>query len=107
LRTHPSDKALVALMAERRNGSKSDEQRRGEREQLDARRRHDVCDRLPRVTCPTLVAGGKYDGIAPPANSEAIAALIPNAELRMYEGGHAFFAQDPNALADVTQFLSR
>ena len=85
---------------------KSAEERRGELAQLDARRRHDVWDRLPRVTCPTLVAGGRYDGIAPPANSEAIASRIPGAELRLYEGGHLFFLQDRAAFPDILDFLA-
>jgi pimeloyl-ACP methyl ester carboxylesterase len=66
-----------------------------------------VYDRLPRVSCPTLVAAGRYDGIAPPANAEAIASQVPGAELRLYEGGHAFFAQDPQAFPDVIEFLDR
>ena len=63
-------------------------------------------DRLHRLTCPTLVAGGRYDGIAPPANSAAIAARIPGAELRLYDGGHLFFVQDPAALPEVFAFLA-
>ena len=51
------------------------------REQMRARAGHDVCDRLGRVTAPTLVACGRYDGIAPLPNSESIAERIPNAEL--------------------------
>jgi pimeloyl-ACP methyl ester carboxylesterase len=65
-----------------------------------------VLDRLPHVTAPTLVAAGRYDGIAPLPNSEAIASRIPRAELRVYEGGHAFFAQDRAALPDVLEFLT-
>lgn len=84
----------------------SSEARRGQRAQLEARRHHDVFDRLPRITAPTLVAGGRFDGIAPPDNSAAIAARIPGAELRMYDGGHLFFAQDPAALPDVLRFLA-
>ena len=64
-----------------------------------------MSDRLRDVTCPTFVASGRYDGIAPPANGEAIAERVPGAELRVYEGGHAFFAQDPAALPDVIGFL--
>ena len=30
---------------------------------------------------------------------------VPGAELRLYEGGHAFFAQDPHALPDILDFL--
>ena len=63
-------------------------------------------DRLDRITAPTLVAGGRFDGLAPFANSEAIAARIPGAELRAYDGGHAFFLQDPQAFPDVVAFLA-
>jgi len=105
LASHPDDRALVELMAARTKAALTDEQERGAREQLDARRRHDVLDRLPRISCPTLVAGGRYDGIAPPTNSEAIAAQVPDAELRLYEGGHAFFAQDPRAIPEILDFL--
>ena len=106
LDAHPRDRVLVDGMADRPSGEKSEDQLRGEREQLEARRHHDVWDRLPRITCPTFVAGGRYDGIAPPENSEAIASRIPHAELRLYDGGHAFFAQDRQALPDVMEFLS-
>jgi 3-oxoadipate enol-lactonase len=64
-----------------------------------------VFDRLPAITCPTLVACGRYDGIAPPENAKAIAGQIPGADLREYEGGHAFFVQDPAAIPDVIGFL--
>jgi 3-oxoadipate enol-lactonase len=72
---------------------------------LEARRHHDVASRLGNVTCPTLVMAGRYDGIAPVVNSEAIAARIPGAELRTYEGGHLFIAQDPHAMADIRDTL--
>jgi pimeloyl-ACP methyl ester carboxylesterase len=107
LATHESDRGLAELMAARTTVPRSAEQQRGEHEQLQARRGHDVFDRLHRVSCPTLVAAGRYDGIAPPANAEAIASQIPDVELRMYEGGHAFFAQDPQAFPDVIEFLDQ
>ena len=94
------------MMAARHGTARTAEQARGEAEQLEARRHHDVCDRLARVTCPTLVAAGRYDGIAPPSNADAIASRLPNAELRLYEGGHAFFAQDRAALPEVLDFLA-
>ena len=106
LDTHPADRALLAGRAQRGQADRDPEQRRGELEQLGARRGHDVWDRLPAITCPTLVAGGRYDGIAPPANSEAIASRVPGAELRLYEGGHLFFRQDPAALPDILGFLA-
>jgi pimeloyl-ACP methyl ester carboxylesterase len=106
LAEHESDRNLVTMLAERQLGEKSDEVRRGEAEQLKARAAHDVIDRLGRVTAPTLVAAGRYDGIAPLSNSEAIAARIAGADLRVYEGGHAFLAQDRRALPEVLDFLT-
>ncbi|MCU1369003.1 MAG: alpha/beta hydrolase fold [Ilumatobacteraceae bacterium] len=105
LTDHPDDAALVALLAARRNAAKTPEVARGERLQLDARSGHDVWDRLPRITAPTIVCGGLHDGLAPFANSEAIASRIAGAELRAYDGGHAFFVQDPRAFPDVIAFL--
>jgi pimeloyl-ACP methyl ester carboxylesterase len=102
---HPADQALASMLAARSTGAKSVEGRRGEREQLLARRDHDVVDRLANITCPTLVAAGCYDGIAPLANSEAIVSRIPASELRVYEGGHAFFVQDRRAVTEMLDFL--
>jgi pimeloyl-ACP methyl ester carboxylesterase len=108
LAAHPGDRALAEIASARSDSAAAtDEQRRGEREQLEARRHHDVWDRLPRIACPTLVAAGRYDGIAPLANSEAIASRIPGAELRVYEGGHAFFVQDRAALPDLVAFVAQ
>ncbi|MHB1584127.1 MAG: alpha/beta fold hydrolase, partial [Acidimicrobiales bacterium] len=78
----------------------------GRRLQLEARRHHDTWDRLGAVRCPTLVACGRYDGIAPPANGEALASRIAGAELRVYEGGHLFVIQDPAAAGEVRSFLA-
>jgi 3-oxoadipate enol-lactonase len=101
----PADQGLVAMLAGRL-GDKTAEQLRGEAGQIDARAHHDVTDRLPRVTCPTYVAAGRYDGIAPLPNSEAIVAAVPDAELHVYEGGHAFVAQDPAAFPEILDFLA-
>jgi 3-oxoadipate enol-lactonase len=106
LAEHADARALVEMIAERRGAPATDEERRGEAAQLDARSRLDVLDRLHRITCPTIVAAGKYDHIAPPENSEKIAELIPHADLRFYEGGHIFFLQDPQAIPDVMEFLA-
>jgi pimeloyl-ACP methyl ester carboxylesterase len=105
LSEHPSDRALAEMMSARRSVVRDPEHLRGERAQLEARRDHDVWDRLARVSCPTFVASGRFDGIAPPANGTAIASRIPGAELHVYEGGHAFFAQDRRALPDIIDFL--
>ena len=78
----------------------------GARAQLEARRHHDVFDRLPKASMPTLVCGGRYDGIAPLRNSEAIAAQMPNARVEAFEGGHLFLVQDPRANEEIVAFLS-
>lgn len=81
------------------------EKRRGELMQLEARRYHDVWDRLPNVTAEVLIASGTFDGIAPPANGQAIASRIKNSEYREYVGGHMFFIQDRGALKGIVEFL--
>lgn len=79
--------------------------RRGARLQLEARAEHDVVDRLGEILHPVLVCAGRYDGIAPAENQRALAAGLPNAELRWYEGGHMFLVQDRAAWSDITAFL--
>jgi pimeloyl-ACP methyl ester carboxylesterase len=107
LADHPLDQAIVRMRAESARAPKSEAQLRGAHEQLMARKQHDVSNRLGRITCPTFVAYGEYDGIAPKANSVFIAEHIANAELRGYEGGHLFVIQDPAAMPDVVEFLSQ
>ena len=102
---HPLDSILVSIMEERGRVEKSAEQRRGERLQLDARRGHDVNDRLDLVAARTLVVSGRYDGIAPPRTGQAIADRIPGAVLRLFEGGHLLVFQDPTAYPCVIEFL--
>ncbi|NBN90748.1 MAG: alpha/beta fold hydrolase, partial [Actinobacteria bacterium] len=102
--------AMAKMLADRELVAKSDDVLRGEAMQLEARRHHDVASRLGNITCPTLVTAGRYDGIAPVANSEAIAAQIPGAELRTYEGGHLFirmYADGMNAAAIITSARTR
>ena len=81
------------------------EKRRGELLQLEARRHHDVWDRLPNVTSEVLIASGTFDGIAPPDNGRAIASQIASSEFREYNGGHMFFIQDRRALTEIVEFL--
>jgi len=103
---HDGDRALAALLMQHFTADKSARVRTGEALQLGARSRHDVYERLRHVTCPTLVAAGRFDGIAPPANGSAIAAQLPDATLRLFEGGHLFFVQDPAAFPEILAFLS-
>jgi 3-oxoadipate enol-lactonase len=73
--------------------------------QLEARRHHDTYDRLGEIGCPTLVAYGRYDGTAKPANSEALARRIPDARAEGFDGGHMFLWQDPSAWPRISGFL--
>jgi 3-oxoadipate enol-lactonase len=75
--------------------------------QLGARAGHDTWDRLPTIGCPTLVCAGRFDGIAPPENSERLAGRIPHAELALFDGGHQFLWQDRTAYPRVVAFLER
>jgi 3-oxoadipate enol-lactonase len=106
LAEHPFDAMIVDGMRARQADDKPDHVRRGEAMQLEARSHHDVWDRLPAITCPTLIMGGEYDGTAPIANSEAIHSRIAGSELRRYEGGHLFVYQDRRAFPDLVEFLT-
>jgi 3-oxoadipate enol-lactonase len=79
----------------------------GARRQLEARAAHDAWDGLVNVSCPAYVIGGLYDDQASPANMERLAHRITGAELRMFDGGHLFLVQDPEAWPAIVEFLSR
>jgi 3-oxoadipate enol-lactonase len=78
----------------------------GAKLQLEARSLHDTYDRLDQIHCPVLVAGGRYDGQAPPDNSRVLAARIPGARLEFFDGGHPFLRQDPRAVSVIEAFLA-
>ena len=77
----------------------------GQRRQLEARQHHDTWERLSQITCPTLVCGGKYDGQALPETQLKMMERLPNATLKMFEGGHMFMIQDREAFAAMVAFL--
>lgn len=78
----------------------------GAHRQFEARADHDTWDRLPSITCPVLIAAGKYDGIALPATQERMAARIAGAQLQWFEGGHLFMMQDRAAYPAIISFLT-
>jgi len=106
LAKHPEDAEIMRFQEDRPNSEKTAHQIEGERLQLEARMGHDVADRLLLISAPTLITAGRFDGIAPLANSQAIAERIPNSTLNVYEGGHPFLAQDRQAMRDIRTFLS-
>jgi 3-oxoadipate enol-lactonase len=105
LATHPDEAALATTLAADMPAEETQAQARGRLLQLEARKGHDVLDRLHRVTCPTFVGNGRYDDIAPVANGQAITDRITNATLHVYQGGHLFPEQDPAAWPDLAAFL--
>jgi 3-oxoadipate enol-lactonase len=74
--------------------------------QLAARATHDTWARLPRIASPTLVMGGRFDGIATPDVVTALAQRISGAQLRFYDGGHLFMLEDRTAFSDMIAFLT-
>lgn len=78
----------------------------GARAQLAARATHDTWDRLPSIDVPVLVCAGTYDGIAPLANSEALASRIAGSRLVVFDGGHGFLYQDPRASEAIRDYLA-
>ena len=100
---HPE---MVALFADRMPSAAGEPAAQGLTNQLAARAEHDTSGRLGTIACPTLVCGGRFDGIAPPANSKFLASAIPGAQLEMFDGGHAFFMQDATTLPAIIAFLS-
>ena len=83
---------LAYMLAGDAIGAGNPDRAKGRALQLEARRHHDTYDRLPSLTMPVYICGGRYDGIAPPANLEALHAQIPGSQLEFFEGGHAVHA---------------
>ncbi len=67
-------------------------------------------EKLPEIAVPTLVMGGRHDGITPPEpGAERIAATMPNAELAIFENsGHYPFIEEEDAFFEtLTGFLAQ
>ncbi len=55
---------------------------------------HDTYDRLPKISCPTLVITGKDDAIISWQNSKLIAERLPDVRLVLLEpAGHGFWIE--------------
>lgn len=81
----------------------------GYQHQLEAANAHDVYDRLPDITAPTLVIHGEDDLLIPAANAAIIAERIPGAELIILEGlGHGFYSEEPEKVNGILlDFMKR
>lgn len=67
---------------------------------------HDATDQLYRITCPTLIIGGRQDKIVTGEASEYLHQLIPQSELYMYERyGHGLYEEAPDFLQRVKSFF--
>jgi pimeloyl-ACP methyl ester carboxylesterase len=61
--------------------------------QAQAILKHDTYDRLTQIKAPTLILIGDKDSMIPIENSSILAEMIPNAQIKMFEGvGHNFTA---------------
>ena len=103
---HPDDHAAFVAMAASDPYAGEPGRAEGARRQIEARALHHTWDRLPGITCPVLIAAGRYDGIALPATQTRMAARIPGADLKWFEGGHLFMIQDRAAYPAMIGFLS-
>ena len=73
--------------------------------QLIARKEHNTYESLSSIAIPVFLLGGKYDGIAPVENMEAMHSQITDSKLEFYEGGHLFLIQDKRAFKDIVNWL--
>ncbi|MFD2923152.1 alpha/beta fold hydrolase [Halobacillus naozhouensis] len=65
-------------------------------------------DRLTGLTVPVLVMHGQEDAIIPAENANILNKMIPESELRLFEGGgHGFNTQFPHKVStEVLSFLN-
>jgi 3-oxoadipate enol-lactonase len=103
---HPDQYALFVAMGAADPFAAEPGHAMGAHRQLEARRGHDTWDRLPAIACPTMIAAGRYDGIALPATQEKLASRIAGAKLQWFEGGHLFIIQDRTAAPAMAAFLT-
>lgn len=74
--------------------------------QVDAIRTFACCERLGRLTIPTLVVTGTADALVPPQNATMLAGLIPGAQLVEIPGaGHALHAECRDELNTIAHEL--
>lgn len=103
---HPDQYAMFVAMGAADPYADEPGHAMGAHRQLVARAAHDTWDRLPEIRCPTLIAAGRYDGIALPSTQQKMAERIPGATLQWFEGGHLFMIQDRAATPAMTAFLT-
>jgi pimeloyl-ACP methyl ester carboxylesterase len=66
------------------------------RQQRANMQRADIAPRIPCIRCPTLLIGGTNDAVAPAPAMAELAALLPNAVLKILPGcGHLSTLEQP------------
>jgi 3-oxoadipate enol-lactonase len=98
-------RAILALRNARNAGAGEPGRETGARRQLEARIDHDTYARLPLLKLPVFIAGGATDGVAPPANLDAIHRQIEHSKIQFFQGGHEFYDHDPMAYQRIARFL--
>lgn len=75
--------------------------------QFQAMSSHDTCNRLQKITAPTLVMTGDRDHLIPPQNSDILAQKIPGAkQVTINDAAHAFCYSHPEPTATaIINFL--
>ncbi len=75
---------------------------------IGALARFDLEEAIRQISVPTLILVGRHDPQTPLANSERMAAAIPNARLVIFErSGHFPYIEEPDAFrAALQRFLS-
>ncbi|MDB5474641.1 MAG: alpha/beta hydrolase fold [Phenylobacterium sp.] len=104
-RAHPEAYAQFVEMAAADPYADEPGHAMGARRQLEARAAHDTWDRLRQIGCPVMIAAGRHDGIALPETQERMAAHIPGAALKFFDGGHLFMIQDRTAVPAMASWL--
>ena len=102
---HPQDYAQMLALGAQAPFAEEPGHAEGARRQLEARAKHDTWERLGQISCPVLIAAGRFDGIARPETQQNLAARISGAQLQVFEGGHMFMLQDPAAVPAIMTFL--
>ncbi|WP_263363740.1 alpha/beta fold hydrolase [Nocardiopsis quinghaiensis] len=76
---------------------------------LGRARRQDYVPLLRRVSAPTLLVGGQYDGFTPPGFTESMHVMVPDSVVEIIEGaGHLPNLERPERFNEVLRrFLDR
>lgn len=86
-------------------GATNPERRVFSERQINARKLHNTFNRLPDLTMPTYICGGRYDKTAPLENQFALLKQIPGARLTVFNGSHMLLWQDAFAFQSIIDFL--